>query len=371
MDIAPELLEKIERQFFDTVSYGKEIGRLSVRIADGVATYKEAEEYAVKVGEALAQAFRDNLSSDILPDGKMYFNIANRVVREPMEGLHELVAEAARQVQQSLNEAAGIRIRPQVPALDTDRIDGIVNRLASEEHFDDVAWILDEPVVNFAQHAVDESIRKNVDFHARSGFEPKITRTAESGACKWCRELAGTYTYGDVRYQGAGVWRRHENCRCLIEYIPQKGRRQTVYNYREANLPEGRERLERRRAIGLHQEDNDNNPKRTIVMEAIRKGTVEDYVNQDLQRRHLEAFHDEGKSYLFGSEADAETLYKKLRGTGSPVLNSRGEWTGKERVVNDGIVGIYSNGEKEEATDSIMIIYSNTGAHLYPRKKWS
>ena len=254
MDIAPELLEKIERQFFDTVSYGKEIGRLSVRIADGVATYKEAEEHAVKVGEALAQAFRDNLSSDILPDGKMYFNIANRVVREPMEGLYELVAEAARQVQQSLNEAAGIRIRPQVPALDTDRIDGIVNRLASEEHFDDVAWILGEPVVNFAQHAVDESIRKNVDFHARSGLEPKITRTAESGACKWCRELAGTYTYGDVRYQGAGVWRRHENCRCLIEYIPKKGRRQTVYNYREANTPEGRATIERRKKVGKYEE---------------------------------------------------------------------------------------------------------------------
>lgn len=252
MDIAPELLQAIQEAFEAAYGADEQIGQLIRRIAEGTATYREAEEYAVRCGEFLAEAFRSNLSSDILPDGRMYFNIADRVVRPPMEHNHDLAAEYAAQVQQALNEAAGIRIRPQAVPLDTDRIDGIVNRLASESRFDDVAWILGDPVVNFTQNVVDESIRTNADFHAKSGFSPKIVRTAEGKACKWCRGLAGTYDYDDVKGKGNEVWRRHENCRCLIEWIPSKGHRQTVYNYRENNTPEGRVALERRRSVGLY-----------------------------------------------------------------------------------------------------------------------
>jgi len=49
-----------------------------------------------------------------------------------------------------------------------------VNRLASEESFDDVKWLLDDPIVNFSQSIVDDSIRKNAEFHHKVGLSPKL-----------------------------------------------------------------------------------------------------------------------------------------------------------------------------------------------------
>ena len=42
--------------------------------------------------------------------------------------------------------------------------------------------------------------------------------------------LAGTYDYADVSATGDPVWARHDNCRCLIEYVAD--RRERVNNYR-------------------------------------------------------------------------------------------------------------------------------------------
>ena len=58
------------------------------------------------------------------------------------------------------------------PKLDTERVDNIINKVSSAENYDDVAWMLDEPVVNFTQTAVDDTIRENVEFQARSGLSP-------------------------------------------------------------------------------------------------------------------------------------------------------------------------------------------------------
>lgn len=70
-DIAPELLERIRKDFLELLGDSKVTQQ----------TYVGAEEYAEQVGSALAEAFRRHLSSDVLPDGKMYWNIADRVIR--------------------------------------------------------------------------------------------------------------------------------------------------------------------------------------------------------------------------------------------------------------------------------------------------
>lgn len=216
-DIAPMLLEQIQQDFLELLGEADFSG----------ADYAAAEDYAEKVGAALAKAFRRNLTADILPDGRMYWNIADRVVCPMLEQDHALIADAAVTAQQKLNELAGLNLKAQRAVLDEDRVDGILQKVTATERYEDAAWVLDEPVRTFSRMTVDDTLKANVTFQGKAGRSPRVIRTAESGCCKWCSAQAGTYTYPDVPQD---VYRRHERCRCRVEYDPGSGRRQNVWD---------------------------------------------------------------------------------------------------------------------------------------------
>lgn len=208
-DIAPELLEKVQK------SFEEQIASLREEIKRGVRNYEEAYDYAIKVGKALSQSFGVNITPEILPDGMMYYNIADKVVRPMLLSEHELTSQAAVSAQRSVNKAAGIGIRPLEAEFDTDRAQGIIDRVSSQP-FEEIKWILDEPVKSFSKNVIDRTLEKNVEFQGKSGLHPKIRRTATGKTCPWCRAVAGTYSYPDVPKD---VYRRHANCDCVVEYI--------------------------------------------------------------------------------------------------------------------------------------------------------
>lgn len=225
-DIAPDLLKKIQADFQSSFDKSTVISELYEKVRDGTATYLEANKFAIETGDILAEAYKNNLSSAVLPDGKMYYNIAQRIIEPTMENNYSLITEVTNQVQKSLNEAAGIGIKPITPELNRDRIDGIVNKVSNSENFDDVAWVLEEPIVNFSQSIVSDAIKANAEFHYDSGLKPTITRKLAGGCCKWCRALAGIYNYPDVPKD---VYRRHDYCRCRVDYVTESGR-ENVHN---------------------------------------------------------------------------------------------------------------------------------------------
>lgn len=217
-DIAPELLEKIQK------SFELETAELRKAIRSGVKTYEEAYRYAIRVGEALSKSFGVNITSEILPDGRMYYNIADKVVRPMLEAEYELSSEAAVSAQRSVNKASGIGIKAQAPEFDADKAQGIIDRVSSQP-YDEIKWILNEPVKTFSKNVVDDTIRKNVEFQGKSGLTPKIVRKISGTACEWCKAVAGTYSYPDVPKD---VYRRHENCNCVVEYV-EGGKHQNVH----------------------------------------------------------------------------------------------------------------------------------------------
>lgn len=215
-DIAPQLLEMIQKDFL------KILGETRVKQLN----YPGAEDYAEEVGAALAEAFRRNLRADKLPEGKMFWNIADRVIRPMLEEDHRLVADAAQQVQQALNQAAGLGLKAQRADLNEDKVSGILNKVAAAPDFEKVAWVLDEPVKTFSRSVVDDTLKCNVDFQGKAGLRPKVIRTAESHCCEWCARLDGVYEYPDVPKD---VYRRHERCRCSVEYDPASGKRKVLW----------------------------------------------------------------------------------------------------------------------------------------------
>ena len=244
-DIAPELLEKIQSSFTSRFNRDKIIADVYWKVSEGTATYKEAEEFAARAGELLANALKMHISADNLPDGRLYYNIAERVLGPLLANNYELASDVAVRVQGSLNRAAGISLKAVRPRLNEDRVTGIIEKVSGAERFEDVAWVLDEPIVNFTQSVVDDAIRENVEFQAKAGLSPKITRTVTGNCCEWCAGLAGKYDYPAPR----DVYRRHERCRCMVLYDPGDGRKQNAHSKRWLD-PEQAEKIELRKRIG-------------------------------------------------------------------------------------------------------------------------
>src|SRR5690625_2676290 len=226
-DIVPELLEKIQRDFNKLFKQNKKLQQIQEMIDNGTATYKQANEYAIEVGEMLASVFEVHIKSESLPDGKMYYNIADRILNPTLSNNHKIVAQVSIEIQEQLNKSVGINLKGVEPKLNQLRIDSIINRIEKEEIFDDVAWILQEPIINFTQSVVDDTIKENVKFQGESGLYPKVIRTANyADACDWCKQMEGTYKYPNVPDD---VYGRHDRCRCTVEYDPGDARRQNVW----------------------------------------------------------------------------------------------------------------------------------------------
>lgn len=132
-DIAPALFEKLHKAFEHERESSGKLAKLEAQNRSGKATHREALEYASTIGEILQKVFRENIKAEELPDGMMYYNIANRTVRPLLEEAYGIISAYTAEVQNSLNQKAGIGLKAVVPELNKDRIDGIIRRLSDGE----------------------------------------------------------------------------------------------------------------------------------------------------------------------------------------------------------------------------------------------
>ena len=262
-DVLPGILQEVQERFERDFGKSEIVRNAFAALKGKKATYKTANEFAIEIGDILSKALGTSLSADKLPDGKMYYNIAQRLLTDVLGRNHELVSDYTEQVQKNLNSEAKIGLAAQVPELNQDRIDGLVNRLASEESFDDVKWLLDDPIVNFSQSIVDDSIKKNVEFHHKVGLSPKIVRRVVGHPCKWCKSLEGSYNYPEVPKD---IYRRHGKCRCTVDYHPGNGKKQNVHTKKWTD--EKQKLVRKRSRIGIESVDEREQKRYNRVMKS-------------------------------------------------------------------------------------------------------
>lgn len=244
-DIAPELLEKVLESFDDGIKTSPEFKWALNIMESKSADYKTAHEFSKEVGRILSESYKLNITSETLPNGKMYFNIADRVVRPTMEKAHEIVSDYATNVQTQLNYNVGLKIKGLQPEINDDKIYGIVDKLTTVEKYEDIAWVLDEPIKNFCQSIVENTIDTNVKHHHKLGLKPKIVRISSGKCCSWCDKLAGTYKYPDVPKD---VYRRHLRCDCIVDYHPGDGTKTNVHTKKSTNV-EKNSKIEKRKLL--------------------------------------------------------------------------------------------------------------------------
>lgn len=289
VDIAPELLEKLRKSFSENFNKNKKIDKILSTIREGEPTYSEVNDLSIEVGDILAEVFQENLSQEILPDGRMYYNIAKRTVEPMMVNNYNVVSENAVVVQEILNKNAGMGIKAQVPVLNQSRIDGIIDRLDEAEFFDDIKWILDEPIKNFTQAVVDDSIKANADFQNKLGLKPKIIRKEVGNCCDWCKEVVGAYEYPDVPKD---VYRRHRYCRCTVEYYPGDGRRQNVRSKKWID-PDKEGKIEERKKL------SDDNKQ---ISQTRKNCLAENVEYNEIKKSSVKKLEDEIIDYLGGGD---------------------------------------------------------------------
>lgn len=299
-DIVPSLLKKIKSEFEGARLDSEVLKDLLSKLHHSKASYLDANQYAIEIGEILSKALGASLTNETLPDGKMYYNIAQRVLTDVLGRNHELVSDYTEQVQKNLNSEAKIGLAAQVPELNQDRIDGLVNRLASEESFDDVKWLLDDPIVNFSQSIVDDSIRKNVEFHHKVGLSPKIVRRVVGHPCKWCKSLEGSYNYPEIPKD---IYRRHGNCRCTVDYHPGNGKKQNVHTKRWAESQKSA-KIEVLKGVGL--------PVQSGARNYFRDESNDDILPKDFIKAEKHAYLTYDKIKNSNQELEKRKIYSNI-----------------------------------------------------------
>lgn len=294
IDVLPKLLEEVKNEFELAFGESEIIRNSFAKLEAKKATYRTANDFAIEIGGILSKALGASIRADKLPDGKMYYNIAQRLLMDVLGRNYELVSSYASDVQKNLNDKAKIGLKVQVPELNLDRIAGIVNRFSSEDNFEDVSWLLDEPIVNFTQSIIDDSIRKNAEFHHKAGLQPEIVRTSYFHCCEWCQEVQGNYKYPRVPKD---VYRRHQHCRCILDYDPKNGKTQNVWTKKWNSID--KERVERRKLISVVSVDEREQKRYNRVMKS--SGAV------------YGAWNDRNDPYNKERDRHAQEFYESVR----------------------------------------------------------
>ena len=222
MESNVEALARIIAEMSRDMADSGAAAKVAEKIAGGKATYADALEYAQTSGRVMTKSLKKHLPA-VLTDGKLYREAAETVVKQPMEISAADVIDVAAEIQGELNELAGIGIQAIKPEINADQIDGIITGIVNAESYADGENVFLQQVANFLEGTVDDCVRENADFHYNAGLSPKIERRADAKCCSWCSALAGVYDYGDVRDKGNDVYRRHNNCHCLVLYDPADG----------------------------------------------------------------------------------------------------------------------------------------------------
>ncbi|MBR6365369.1 MAG: hypothetical protein IKS10_04635 [Lachnospiraceae bacterium] len=226
-DIVPGLQEAIEKDFQNSFQTDSTLISIYEKIQNGTATQKDGEAFARELGTVLTDVFHRNVTPEQLPDGRMYYNIANRLIPPALEQNHGLVNEVMRQIITKQNADAGIGLRYQDADLDEDKVHGLVERAANYPQYEVVQNDVETGLTTFTQGVADEAVHKDAAFQASAGLHPRIVRETDGDCCKWCLDLAGTYDYESAPPE---VYARHANCGCSVEFRPGDGKRQDVWS---------------------------------------------------------------------------------------------------------------------------------------------
>lgn len=198
------------------------------KIKDGTATFKDTAYYAEIYSNITGKVFGANVLDLDVPERET-------VCMELLQGNYEEINNICVQVQATLDQTAGIHIRPQRAKFPLERADQIAHSLLDPTVKDSVIKRrANTGVANVSQGFHDSYIKVNASFRNDAGLKVYINRETDGKCCEWCTKIAGRYSYGT---EPDDIYRRHDNCGCTVTYENGK-QRQDVWSKRSWTAPE-------------------------------------------------------------------------------------------------------------------------------------
>ena len=224
-DIVPGLLANIEDDFKKSFQSDDTLKTLYRKVQDGTATQADGEKFSHELGRLTAEVFHRNVTPEILPDGTLYYNIANRIIPPILGNNHGIVCEVMKQVIERMNHDAGLGIKFQEPEFESGKVHDLVWK-ASLDKYEKTQKMVETGMDTFTRSVADDCVRTNAEFQYEAGLSPRIERDTDGDCCSWCTDMAGTYEYARAPKE---VFARHANCGCTVEFVPGNGKRQNVH----------------------------------------------------------------------------------------------------------------------------------------------
>lgn len=216
------MLEKVKKTFFSKCRSDSNIQNLLKKFSGNTANLLDVENYSRLLGNMLSQAFLEVITPDVLPNQRLYYNIAKTILEPMLRDNYNYVNNVASKVQQSVDKKAHIQIKPQKSAFPLERVNQIINAVSDQTaDWETIQRRLDSPIRNITESFYDDYIAENVKFRNNAGLRCYITRSVSGNCCKWCSALAGKYAYSNAP---PDIYRRHDNCHCTVTYENGKTR---------------------------------------------------------------------------------------------------------------------------------------------------
>ena len=223
-DIAPELYKKINDDFTASVRNDSTIRTLVTKGNSKPLTQKELTTISTRLGKHASDAFKKTLTVEALPDGKMYWNIADRTIRPVMEQIYNTNNLLESNALRLKDKAAGVNIGVVKGADPTARINEIIQFTLDSKTAEELSNALNLPVTTTALDFNDDFMEANAELRDKMGFKQVITREYDGVGlangrrpCNWCIGRSGTY-YSYQEAKDAGAFERHTGCGCTIDW---------------------------------------------------------------------------------------------------------------------------------------------------------
>lgn len=241
-DIGKVLYERVKANFDRRCKDHYLIKTISKRIANGKADMIDLSSYAGSLGAQLANAILDEVTQDLLPDGRLYYNIAKSIIEPMLRGNYDLINSVADELQASLDRKLSYRIKAQHAPFPQERVNTAIGAACQEGiDWETVRRRMSSTPENITHSMADDYMKANAEFRSKAGIDTYIERRDDGKCCPWCSKLAGRYRYPEQVPRD--VFRRHDNCGCLVSYVTPGGMRQNVHSKRGWNDEDQREYL--------------------------------------------------------------------------------------------------------------------------------
>lgn len=130
VDISTELYEKILNEFNSRYKRNREVSRFIKKVEGERASLEDASLFARELGEIASATLIAEMTEENLPNGVLYYNIAEKTIIPLMMHVHEIVNDYAIKIQEYVDKKDGVGIKPIRGELNRKRMHAIIQKIA-------------------------------------------------------------------------------------------------------------------------------------------------------------------------------------------------------------------------------------------------